>query len=291
VEEYQLAGITYGSSTRDRALLVEALISTGSHDQALPIVKRLADELASGTWYSTQTTAFALMALSRFAAHYEDKELYFAYHAGGDEKKTIRQNKPVFQHHIEEGKPGMVSVENLADAPLYVRLIRRGRPLEPLNKSEQSNLSLQVAYHDMEGNAINPERIKQGTDFVMTVTIGNPATYSQTLEEVALQCIFPSGWEIVNRRLDLLANRWKDSPSDYQDIRDDRVYTFFDMHGRTNMTYNIALNATYAGKYVMPAVYCEAMYDNAVKATVPGKWVEVTSDQLKIAKAGISGNE
>jgi len=39
--------------------------------------------------------------------------------------------------------------------------------------------------------------------------------------------------------------------------------------------YRIQLNAAYAGKYFLPAVACEAMYDNRIQASSPGKWVEV----------------
>jgi len=71
------------------------------------------------------------------------------------------------------------------------------------------------------------------------------------------------------------------SPSDYQDIRDDRVYTYFNLpnYYRQNQpdarVYRIQLNAAYAGRYYLPTVACEAMYDNRIRATVPGRWVEV----------------
>ncbi len=291
VEEYKLAGDTYGSSTRDRALIVEALVSIGENEQALPIVKRLADEMGSEAWYSTQTTAYALIAMSKFASVQQDKDLYFAYRAAGSEKQTVRQKKTIFQQKIAEGKPKTVSVENLSDAPLYVRLIRRGRPVEPASTPVQSHLTLKVSYQDMLGKSIDPGRLAQGTDFVMSVTIGNPGTYAGDLDEVALQSIFPSGWEIINQRLDILGDHLKSSGSDYQDIRDDRVYTFFDLYGKTSKTYRFALNAAYPGRYILPATHCEAMYDHAVKATVPGRWVEVVSDNLKIAKAGISSGD
>ncbi|HLF64043.1 MAG TPA: MG2 domain-containing protein [Saprospiraceae bacterium] len=291
VEEYQLAGMTYGSATRDRALIVEALVSIGAHDQALPIVKRIADERGSAVWYSTQSTAYALIAMAKFASLQQDKDLYFAYRAAGNEKQTVRQKKTIFQQKITEGKPKSVFVENLSESPLYVRLIRRGRPLEPPSTSVQNHLALKVSYQDMQGKTIDPIRLNQGTDFVMSVTIANPATYAGDLDEVALQSIFPSGWEIINQRMDNLGERFKNSESDYQDIRDDRVYTFFDLYGKTSKTYRVMLNAAYPGKYILPPTYCEAMYDHAVNATITGRWVEVVTDHLKIAKAGVTGGE
>ncbi len=68
------------------------------------------------------------------------------------------------------------------------------------------------------------------------------------------------------------------SPADYQDIRDDRVFTYFDLtaeKGDGTRTYRVQLNAAYAGHYYLPTVGCEAMYDKRIRATVPGKWVDV----------------
>jgi uncharacterized protein YfaS (alpha-2-macroglobulin family) len=105
--------------------------------------------------------------------------------------------------------------------------------------------------------------------------------------ELALSQVFPSGWEILSSRLSGIETGGS-SVSDYQDLRDDRVYTYFDMpwtpappQGSTSAatnevrTYRIQLNASYAGKYYLPAVNCQAMYDSRIRATVPGRWVEV----------------
>jgi uncharacterized protein YfaS (alpha-2-macroglobulin family) len=37
----------------------------------------------------------------------------------------------------------------------------------------------------------------------------------------------------------------------------------------------VLLNATYVGKYYLPAVYCEAMYNKSISALQKGEWVEV----------------
>jgi uncharacterized protein YfaS (alpha-2-macroglobulin family) len=39
--------------------------------------------------------------------------------------------------------------------------------------------------------------------------------------------------------------------------------------------FRIALNATYSGKFYLPSVNVEAMYDNTVNARIPGQWVVV----------------
>ena len=41
------------------------------------------------------------------------------------------------------------------------------------------------------------------------------------------------------------------------------------------MTTSPQLNATYLGKFYLPTIESEAMYDNTVNARTPGFWVEV----------------
>jgi alpha-2-macroglobulin len=67
----------------------------------------------------------------------------------------------------------------------------------------------------------------------------------------------------------------KSSAFDYQDIRDDRVFTYFFLAPTETRTYRVMLTATYAGSYYLPAVSCEAMYDKSIYARKKGQVVEV----------------
>src|SRR3546814_8639546 len=86
-------------------------------------------------------------------------------------------------------------------------------------------------------------------------------------KELALSQVFPSGWEIINTRLAGEDNVLMSSPFTWQDIRDDRVYTYFDLQEKGSVTYHVLLNAAYPGKYYQAPVYCEAMYDRSEEHT------------------------
>jgi uncharacterized protein YfaS (alpha-2-macroglobulin family) len=75
--------------------------------------------------------------------------------------------------------------------------------------------------------------------------------------------------------MDDVASAVTTSASTYEDIRDDRVYTYFDLNKNQTVTYKVILNAAYLGRYYLPLTYVEAMYDNSVTARLPGRWVEV----------------
>ena len=52
-------------------------------------------------------------------------------------------------------------------------------------------------------------------------------------------------------------------------------------------TYRVILNAADVGKYYLPTVYCEAMYNNEINSSKAGKWVSVVKPggaQIEVPK-------
>ena len=86
---------------------------------------------------------------------------------------------------------------------------------------------------------------------------------------MALTQIFPSGWEIINTRLDGTDSFYEQDEAEYRDIRDDRVMTYFDIKQNSRLTYKVLLNASYRGRYYLPAISAEAMYDHTVYSRKP----------------------
>ena len=131
-----------------------------------------------------------------------------------------------------------------------------------------------MTYLDRNGQSVEPSSLSQGTDFFAEVSVFNPGTRG-VYENLALSQVFPSGWEILNERLNEIPGAATSQNYTYQDIRDDRVYTYFDLKPNERKLFKVALNATYAGRFYLPAVGVQAMYDNTINARVPGQWVEV----------------
>src|ERR1041385_4102048 len=130
---------------------------------------------------------------------------------------------------------------------------------------------------DMDGNALDPTRLEQGTQFVASVSVSNPGLRGY-YNNLAINQIFPSGWEINNLRFDEAESRLSGDKPTYQDIRDDRVYTYFDLSSNQRKTFRVLLTATYGGVYYLPGVSCEAMYDKNIYARTKGKQGEVVRD-------------
>src|SRR5690606_31232668 len=175
--------------------------------------------------------------------------------------------------------PGIpIEIQNTGNNKLYVRVVREGQLPAGENPPMHNNpelLTMNVRYTDRDGQEINPEALQQGTDFVAEVTLKNTGNMGM-YEHMALAQIFPSGWEIINTRINDIESGVRSSPATYQDIRDDRVLTHVNIRQQETLTYRVLLNASYIGRYYLPAVSAEAMYDNRVQALTPGRWVEVT---------------
>lgn len=273
---YSSMNLIYGSSDRDEAMILETLILMKRDRDALQQAKKVSQNLAQENWFSTQSTAFALMAMGRLAKQLSGT-LDFTWSWNGKQQPAVKSAKAVFEKEIATSpKSGTVSVKNQGKGALSVDLITRTQLLNDTLPAIADNIRLDVKYTDMAGSPISVEDIRQGTDFMSAVTLSNISGTSD-YSNLALTHIIPSGWEIYNERMIVPevsssstneANVPESSAGKYtyKDIRDDRVLTYFDLRRGESKTFTVRLQATYAGNFILPAIQCEAMYDAAVQA-------------------------
>ena len=273
---YSSMNLIYGSSDRDEAMILETLILMKRDRDALQQAKKVSQNLAQENWFSTQSTAFALMAMGRLAEQLSGT-LDFTWSWNGKQQPAVKSAKAVFEKEIATSpKSGTVSVKNQGKGALSVDLITRTQLLNDTLPAIADNIRLDVKYTDMAGSPISVEDIRQGTDFMSAVTLSNISGTSD-YSNLALTHIIPSGWEIYNERMIVPeasssnsneANTPESSADKYtfNDIRDDRLLTFFDLRRDESKTFTVRLQATYAGNFILPAIQCEAMYDVAVQA-------------------------
>ena len=277
VASYRELSYTYGSSLRDQAMILEVLTLMGDRVQAKKLVDEVAGQMASGNWYSTQTTAYVLLAIGKFVgASDATGTMKFSYTLNG-KKQTVNVNAPMHRLDLpfkgEQG--GSIEVLNTDARTLFVNMQLDGIPLDQQVADESSDIRMELRYFNMEGDPLDPSQLEQGSDFVAEVSLSHPGVRVK-YKELALTQMFPSGWEIRNLRLDNVESSRMKSQPDYQDIRDDRVYSYFGLDKGETKTFVVMLNAAYLGEFFLPAVYCEAMYDNGIHATRAGKWVKVS---------------
>jgi alpha-2-macroglobulin len=157
---------------------------------------------------------------------------------------------------------------------LFARIITEGIPAQGQEEDAQNNLGLSVRYTTVKGAPIDITSIEQGTQLVAEVSVTHKGTRSY-YENLALAQVFPSGFEINNLRLTDDNAFLKSGSYNYQDIRDDRVYTYFGLSANETRTFKVLLTASYSGSFYLPAVSCEAMYDHSIYARQKGSLIEI----------------
>lgn len=263
---------SYGSETRDQALLLESYNYMGKKQEGFKLLKELADKLASERWYSTQTTAYCLLAISKYLEGMAASDLNVTVnYAGKNESWT--SDFPILRSSLDaEASNKKLSVVNNADGTLFLTITTSGTPYPGEEPATSSGINMNVRYFNQRGENINVTDIKQGQTFTAEIKVTNQTAVTQ--RDVALAQIFPSGWEINNDRLND-TNTFSNSSFDYQDIRDDRIYTYFMLKRGESKTFKVNLTATYGGDFYLPGPYCEAMYDASVNAKGRGQWIKV----------------
>jgi len=277
VTAYDKFSYTYGSVERDQAMILETMVLMGNKRKAFLLLKDLSKKMTSQQWMSTQTTAYCLLAAGKFIGSNEgNPDIAYELTLNGKTERVSSDEKPIRKHlvTVDGIVNGSIRVQNKGEAPLFTNLMLTGIPLMGNETLTQSDLKVKVNYLSLEGNVIDPTRLEQGSDFMAEVTITHPGIRGD-YKEMVLDQIFPSGWEIRNVRMDEIQTiKIKDKPR-YQDIRDDRVYSFFDLSKDKKRTFSVLLNASYQGRFYLPSVKCGAMYDNTIQSLIPGRWVEV----------------
>lgn len=166
-----------------------------------------------------------------------------------------------------------LQVKNNGNQTLYVRLITSGVLAVGKELAMQNGLSLSTTYRDDKGQSIDISSLRQSTQFVATIEITNLT--GESVENVALTQIIPSGWEIINTRFTDYDEGGGNGNIDYADFRDDRANFYLSLKAKQTKYIKLKLNASYAGHYYLPGTYAEAMYSSRYNTRTNGRWVEV----------------
>lgn len=265
-------GYTYGSSDRNKAMALETFVLMGEQVKAREVADMLAQRLSGDQWMSTQSTAYSLLALAKFADMV----------GGNGIKASVGVNKSILTVDTDKtlanedldihNGSNQITIDNKGNNTLYVSLMNSG--ILPVGEESEMvrNLMASVVYRGRDGSVIDPSSIAQGTNFVAEVSLTN--TRASDIQNVALTEIFPSGWEIVNTRFTDFGD-FAQNEVTYTDLRDDRANFYFDMKSNGTIVLRILLNASFLGKYYLPGIQAEAMYDNDYMVRTKGRWIEV----------------
>lgn len=277
INDYRELSHTFGSGLRDRAIILETLTQLKLYDEADTYVNEIISELGSDQWLSTQETAYSFIALSKYAAaSLSDSKLNAALTISGqmydiDSKFVVHQQVI----DIEESGKAEIVVANQSEKPIYINLIQRGLPKTDKSMDQAYQLNQKVVYKNISGEIVRLQELKQGDDVVVEVHVTHPGTRGD-YQELALTHILPSGWEISNARLESSNFPESESFFTYQDIRDDRVMTYFNLKKGETKIFRTKANVSYQGDFILPPITTTAMYDESIRATTKGSKLTIS---------------
>ncbi|MBK6597439.1 MAG: hypothetical protein IPG25_05785 [Proteobacteria bacterium] len=286
---------SFGSQLRDRAIVLQALVLLGRNTDARSLVDTISADLVDGRWHSTQSVAFALLAVGQYVGGKPFEAFSYELNAPGRAGKVVAEktiSTTRLDTKADTAKP--VRVTNTADRPLYATLIVRGVPPSGSEDAAEQGLTIRQEYADAAGvQGLTIASLTQGTDLLTRVTVTN--TTRRRLDNLALTQMLPAGWEIRNERMEGAgvngeraavasnANGWfvdgsaeaTAARAEHVDIRDDRILRYFSLQPGESIAFTSRVNAAYLGRYYLPSVSVEAMYDATRFARTQGQWIQV----------------
>src|SRR5262249_28828862 len=295
LEDYAMPDATFGSRLRDSAIVLNSTLLLGQGDRAKPLADEVSAQLASESWHSTQSVAYALMAMSRFASSGKLGDYTYERSVAGRTERAkagVPVDTTLLENFPHRGAP--VKLKNTSKRTLFATVVVRGIPKAGDDEASASGLSLEVQYRDGDGSPVDPARLSQGQDIVAEVSVKN--TTAHRIDNLALTQMVPAGYEIHNERLegaDAAGKRSAEprrreflffpdgSPAatsaqvEHLDIRDDRVLRYFALKPGESVSFSTRLTAAYRGRFYLPSTSVEAMYDATKNARTKGQWVEV----------------
>ncbi len=262
---------TFGSVTRDKAVSLMALNAI-SDDRASQVAINIADSLASDNWHSTQTTAYALLALANYLQSSNATHNMGSVLIKDEANSKIQVGNKTIRYSVKQNldKPQSLTVENEGTSDLQLTLTESSIPKQGLEKSYSNGVSLSVQYVDNDGNAIDVTKLRYGSD--ITLVVNAKSSLKRTVDNLALTYLVPSGWQIYSEREVCTTTA---CTFDYIDIKDDLAHAYFSLKPNEEKVLRLNINASFVGNFYHPAVLIEAMYDNEIKALEKGYWVEV----------------
>ncbi len=247
----------FGSRLRDGAGLLTLAVEGGADsaqiEQAAQVVESARDAI---DYASTQEESWMVLAAEALAAR--DASIWLAIdgtaHSGAYYRTWLAAKL--------SAQP--VKVVNQGAQPVTLALTTAGNPILPEPAAGQG-YTIERGYYSMDGDRIDPTKIKQNDRFVITLKVTeNAAAYAH----LVLNDPLPAGLEIDNPDLydggnvDALSWVKTDVQPTHTEYRDDRFVAAFDRDGQSAATFAVAyiVRAVTPGRYVAPAATIEDMY-------------------------------
>lgn len=252
-------GGSYSSFLRDKSLALNALLEADPNNpQVNELLKSISFEMKNARYYSTQETAFALLAIGKHARKAQASDVSAVIRVDG--KVAGNYNNKDLQLPVDLNNKS-VTITTKGKGALYYYYELSGIKITPNVADEDNHLKVRRRFLDRDGNQINGNSFSQNDLVVVEITAQSES--GTTVQNVAITDLLPACFEIENSRLvaeremSFMKNR---TTPEYTDIRDDRISFFTALNG-TAKTFYYTVRVVSKGTFVIGAVSADAMYN------------------------------
>lgn len=254
------------SRTRDLALLLAARVELDPrHPQVAELVTRLDRAMKNGHWYTTQEDAMALLALGKYARALPADRTPFQAALTVDRNGTpLRADRehPLAWTSGKPGAAGRVALKNEGPGTCFYSLRVEGVPAGgAVPEGDWGGLKVRRELLDRQGNPFPGNACALGDRVTVRLTVESDAWIANGL---VLCDLLPAGLEIENPSTPPEGQTATHDWVLYRDVRDDRLLLFSGWFPAGARSYTYAARAVTPGRFRLPAVTAEAMYDPAV---------------------------
>lgn len=264
-------GGNFNSTIRNRAILLLAILDVNPDDPRVPaLVERLSRDVQLNAWWTTQESSFALLAIGQFVKKQSETPPYTGkVYLGDEELATFSSEATLSLPDISGDKPLSIKMDDgFKEGSAYYTLLTSGIPTRKGFKPVAEGLNVVREFLTRDGAPLDPGNIVQGDLVVVRTKVQSG---SGKLENVVIENLLPSGFEVENPRLKTTETlSWATGDSvepEYLDIRDDRILIFTDLPDAKWYNYYALLRVVNPGTFTVPPVQAEAMYSPNIRYT------------------------
>ena len=214
--------------------------------------------------FNTLSAAYSVLALkaySKLAAKADVKLSISALPVSGDPQLILPEGTGVRSAPIAPGLGGIRFHldKGSTDFGAFYQATESGFDRGTPAKEIADGLEVSRALVDKDGKPVT--KLKVGETATMTLRVRNNSV--ESLNDIALLDLMPGGFELVAGGLKPGLNALPGA--DYVDVREDRNVIYLQLGKAQSRTFSYPVKPVCAGRFTIPPVFAECMYDRAVK--------------------------
>lgn len=310
VSDERRNGWAFYSDRRMRGFMLSTYVDLFGRDNAAePLANLVAEALRAhpSAYYTTQELVWGITGLGKFVETGADDFTPPVLTASGRVLPPNENQRPSSDRtwnlpRASEYNRLTVDIEDKSDGKLFLILSSEGVRQEPDWRTGGEGLRITRRYLDGEGQPLSASgQLRLGELVYVELSVTNSS--DERVGNIALVDRIPAGWEIENPRLGRDGSiDWVNSEelweADHMNLRDDRIEVFGHLDAGNQRKIVYAVRAVTAGRFTVPPVEAEAMYDPRIwareegrKITILGPWDEPTQAAASPAAASEKTND